>query len=293
MRYEFLTCDVFTERRFGGNQLAVLPAAEGLEPARMQAIAAEFHFSETVFVLPAASPAHHARLRIFTPRAEIPFAGHPTVGTALALAWLGRVPREGRIVLEEGAGPVPVELSEVDGALKAEFTAPEPPRRGPAAEPRRVAELVGLDVDDLVTADGLPCDASAGLPFLVVEVRDQAALARTSMRGRGEDLSPASASGFYLFTRGDREVFARMYAPSHGVIEDPATGSAAAALAGLLAAEAGREDGWHAWTIHQGREMGRPSRIKVRALRAADAVAEVRVGGHAVRVTEGTIEVDP
>lgn len=292
MRFDFLTCDVFTERRFGGNQLAVLPAAEGLEAAQMQAIAAEFNFSETVFVLPAASLAHQARLRIFTPRAEIPFAGHPTVGTALALAWLGRVPRQGRIVLEEGAGPVPVELREADGAVTAEFTAPTPPQRGPAADPGRVADEVGLDVADLVTAGGLPCDASAGLPFLIVEVRNQAALARTGMRGRGEDLSPASANGLYLFARGDRELFARMYGPCHGIIEDPATGSAAAALAGLLAAEAGREDGWHAWTIRQGREMGRPSVIAARARRAGGAVVEVRVGGRAVRVAEGTIEVD-
>src|SRR5688500_17209447 len=142
MRYDFLTCDVFTERRFGGNQLAVLPSAVGLEAAQMQAVAAEFNFSETTFVLPPESAAHHARVRIFTPRAEIPFAGHPTVGTALALAWLGRVPREGRIVLEEGAGAVPVELSELDGGLKAEFTAPRPPQRGAGADPRRVADML-------------------------------------------------------------------------------------------------------------------------------------------------------
>ena len=105
MRYRFLTCDVFTATWFAGNQLAVLPEAEGLETAQMQAIAAEFNVSETTFVSPAVEPTHAAAVRIFTPKAEIPFAGHPTVGTALVLAWLGRVPREGPIVLEEGAGP--------------------------------------------------------------------------------------------------------------------------------------------------------------------------------------------
>ncbi len=294
MRYRFLTCDVFTTRRFGGNQLAVLPEAEGLETAQMQALAAEFNFSETSFVLPPAEPAHHARVRIFTPGAEIPFAGHPTVGTALALAWLGRVPREGAIVLEEGAGPVTVELSAAAAGteLRAEFKAPLPPQRGPTAEPERVAAALGLDPVDLVVANGIPCDASVGLPFLMVELKDEAALARAAPQGRLGKLSPASGNGIYLFTRAADLVCARMFAPDHGIGEDPATGSAAAALAGLLAGEDGRGDGWHGWTVHQGREMGRPSLIAARARRAGGAVAEVRVGGTAVPVAEGMIEVD-
>lgn len=292
MRYRFLTCDVFTERRFGGNQLAVLPEAEGLDTAQMQAIAAEFNFSETTFVLPPADPSHHAKVRIFTPRAEIPFAGHPTVGTALALAWLERVPREGSIRLEEAAGTVPVDLRAEGGKLTAEFTAPLPPQRGPAVEPGRVARALGLEPAQLVVANGFPCDGSAGLPFLMIELKDEAALARAAMQGRGDDLSPASSNGLYLFTRKGETVLARMFGPCHGVIEDPATGSAAAALVGLLAGEDGRGDGWHAWTIHQGRQMGRPSVIHARALRAGVVVTEARIRGGAVPVSEGMIEVD-
>lgn len=295
MRYRFLTCDVFTDRRFGGNQLAVLPDAAGLDAARMQAIANEFNHSETTFVLPPDDPAHLAKVRIFTPRAELPFAGHPTVGTALALAWGGRAASGEVVVLEEGAGPVPVRLEGAGSALTAEFVAPAVPRAGAAADPARVARALGLAEADLVTAHGPPRDASAGLPFLVVELADRAALARAALAGRGDDLSPASGNGVYLFARGGPgELHARMYAPCHGIAEDPATGSAAAALAGLLAAEAGRGEGWHAWRVHQGVDLGRPSRIEARARRTADgAVAEVRIGGRAVLpVAEGTIEVD-
>lgn len=292
MLYRYLTCDVFTPRRFAGNQLAVLPEAEGLKTAQMQALAAEFNFSETTFVLPPAEPAHAAAVRIFTPKAEIPFAGHPTVGTALVLSWLGRVPREGRIVLEEGAGAVPVELTAAGGVLTAEFRAPQTPQRGPAAEPGRVAAALGLDPGDLMVANGIPCDASAGLPFLIVELKGEAVLARAALQGRGDDLSPASENGLYLFTRAGGEVYARMFGPCHGIVEDPATGSAAAALAGLLADEDGRGEGWHSWTVHQGREMGRPSRIAIRARREGVLVTEVRVGGTAVPVGEGMIEVD-
>lgn len=290
MRFRFLTCDVFTDRRFGGNPLAVFPEAQDLATAQMQAIARELNLSETTFVLPPEDAGHAARVRIFTPRAEIPFAGHPTVGTALALAWLDRVPAEGQIVLEEAAGLVPVDLR---GGV-AEFRAPGPIEAGEPADAAAVADALGLKADDLVTAGGLPRDASAGLPFLMVEVASRAALAAAKLKGDGVGLSPGSESGLYLFTRDAGEtgndLRARMFGPAHGIIEDPATGSAAAALAGLLGAE-GADEGWRTWQIAQGVEMGRPSLIRARALCAQGSVTEVRIAGRAVPVCEGTIEV--
>ena len=296
MRYRFLTCDVFTTRRFGGNQLAVLPDAAGLDGAAMQRLAAEFNYSETTFVLPPADPANLARVRIFTPRAEMPFAGHPTVGTALALAWLGRTPADGAFVLEEEAGPVAVRLS-TDGAgrLGAEFTAPAAATHSPPLAHAPFARALGLAGDDLVLDGGLPCVASCGAPFVVVELASRAALARASLASLA-GLPEDAAVGVFLFTRDgadeDADLWARMFAPAHGVPEDPATGSAAAALAGFLAGRPGLADGWHGWRIAQGIEMGRPSLIAARALRRDGRVAEVRVGGTAVPVAEGTIEVE-
>lgn len=293
MRYRYLTCDVFTARRSGGNQLAVLPDAAGLSTEQMQAIANEFNYSETTFVLPPSDPAHLARVRIFTPRSEMPFAGHPTVGTALALAWLGRVPPGGEIVLEELAGPVPVRVEQADGRPGvAEFAAPVAPTCG---RPQPAASIgVGLPVEDILTADGLPCVASCGAPFLLVEVAGLDALARARLDGAVA--LPDGAKGVFLFTRetGDSslDVRARMFAPHDGIAEDPATGSAAAAFAGYLAGRPDAAEGWHRWRIGQGFEMGRPSLIETRARREASRVVEVRVGGAAVPVAEGSIEVD-
>lgn len=288
MRYRFLTCDVFTDRRFGGNQLAVLPDAEGLSTGQMQAIAGEFNHSETTFVLPPANPDSLARLRIFTPKAEIPFAGHPTVGTALALVWLGLAPESGAIVLEELAGPVRVRLS----PGTAELTAPSAAEHGPALPLAPLAAALGLHRGDLLDQSGLPCLASAGTDFLFVELASRTALARARIAGDPPELG---GRGVFLFTRNEVDsgfdLHARMFAPAFGITEDPATGSAAAALAGFLAGRPGLGDGWHGWSIAQGIEMGRPSRIEARARREDGRVTEIRVGGQAVPVAEGTIEV--
>ena len=294
MRYDYLTCDVFTDRHFGGNPLAVLPDAAGLETAAMQAIAAEFNYSETTFVLPPSDPGHLARVRIFTPRAEMPFAGHPTVGTALVLVWLGRTPPSGEFVLEEQAGPVPVRLKRDDAdAMSAEFRAPSAPTHGPPIDAGGIANSLGLTLDDLVTDSGLPRAASCGAPFLLVELAGRAALARASLTGVA-GLPAVAAEGVFLFARdgGEVDLRARMFAPGHGIPEDPATGSAAAALAGFLAGRPGLADGWHGWKIAQGVEMGRPSLIRTRARRQDGQVTEVRVGGGAVPVAKGTIETD-
>ena len=295
MRYRFVTCDVFTTRAFSGNQLAVLPDAGGLNDAQMQALATEFNYSETTFVLPPADPANLAAMRIFTPRAEIPFAGHPTVGTALALAWAGRTPPSGDFVLELKAGPVPVRVQAgQDGTPTAEFAAPKRPQHGPALVAEAVGRVLGLGPEDLVQGGGLPCVASCGTPFALVELSAIEALRRAHI-GDHAGLSEIAGEGIFLFTRDGTsepgELRARMFAPLHGIPEDPATGSAAAALAGFLGGRPGLAEGWHRWRIHQGLEMGRPSLIQAAAHRVDGEVVEVRIGGSAVPVMEGTVEV--
>jgi trans-2,3-dihydro-3-hydroxyanthranilate isomerase len=300
-RHPFLIADVFTDRAFaGGNQLAVVFEADSLTGAQMQAVAAEFGFSETTFVLRPEAEGHDARVRIFTPGRELPFAGHPTIGTALALAWRGLVePGRGRVVLGLGAGPVTVELRHGrDGAAAAaELRAPEAPRAGRAVEPARVAAALGLDPGDLAPggADGLPREASCGLPFLLVRLSGREALARAAMRDPGL-FEGLEADAVYLFVEegGDGRggsagaVRARMFSPLDGIGEDPATGSAAAALAGHLGGHAGA-DGLRCWRIEQGVEMGRPSLIEASALVEGGRVAEVRVAGSAVLVAEGHV----
>jgi trans-2,3-dihydro-3-hydroxyanthranilate isomerase len=293
MRHSFHILDVFTDRPFGGNQLAALPDAGGLDAERMQQVAAEFGFSETTFVLPATRPGHDCRVRIFTPRAEMPFAGHPTIGTALVLARLGRARRDGdvgRIVMEQIAGTVPVDVRfDGDRAVEAELTAPQAPTLGPMLEPATCAALTGLAAGDVIAARV----ASAGAAFLIVEVASLDALARAKPPTGG--LGNSGANGVLLFTRAtgsaEHDLRARMYAPEHGLAEDPATGSAVAALAGLLATTEGSGDGWQSWRIGQGIEMGRPSLLRARARREAGRVVEIRVAGAAVTVAEGWIEV--
>lgn len=285
MRYAFHILDVFTDRPFGGNQLAVLPDAAGLDDARMQAVAAEFGFSETTFVLPPTRPGHDCRVRIFTPRHEMPFAGHPTIGTAIALANLGRAPA-GRVVMEQIAGTVSVEVRS-GSPVEAELAAPKLPSLRDAPHGAGAAALAGVAESEMLGAHV----ASAGAAFLFVELRSLDALARARPPfGLGAD-----TEGLALFTRDTgsaaHDLRMRMFAPHHGIAEDPATGSAAAALGGLLAVTEGRADGWQSWRIGQGIEMGRPSLLRVRARREAGNVAEIRVAGAAVTVAEGTIEV--
>jgi trans-2,3-dihydro-3-hydroxyanthranilate isomerase len=293
MRYRFVTCDVFTTKRFSGNQLAVLPDATGLDAVAMQSLAAEFGYSETTFVLPPADSANLAAVRIFTPRSEMPFAGHPTVGTALTLSWEGRAPVGGEFVLEMKAGLVPVRLR-VDGEVPiADFAAPQRPSHGTPLPTRAIARALGLAEADVVSGGGLPCIASCGVAFLLVELVDLAAV----QRARFVDLVglPETASeGIFLFARdagAEGAVRPRMFAPLHGIPEDPATGSAAAALAGFLGGRPGLAEGWHHWHVRQGVEMGRPSEIHAAAHRIKDDVVEVRIAGSAVSVAEGTVEV--
>ena len=300
MRYRYCTCDVFTERRFGGNPLAVLPDAAGLSGEQMQRIAREFNYSETTFVLPPEDPAHTRRVRIFTPGAEIPFAGHPNVGTAFVLAAIGAVPTSGsetQVVFEEGAGQVAVAIRCRDGRpVECELTAPQSLALGATPPVEAVAESVGLSPDVVVTRTHPPRVASAGLPFLCVELRDRTALAEARVRHdpHAALMRSSGAEGILLYTRdtgeGSLDLRARMYAPLHGVAEDPATGSANLALAGLLAASAPEADGAFAWHIAQGVEMGRASLLEASAIKRGGAVATLRIGGRSVLVCDGWIE---
>lgn len=301
MELRYHTLDVFTDRVFGGNPLAVFPDGRGVSAERMQRIAREFNLSETVFVLPPDDPAHTRRVRIFNPSAELPFAGHPTVGTAFLLAALGEVPLAGsgtRIVFEEGVGPVPVRVEARDGRpVYAELTAARLPEHGPPPPPRaEVAAVLGLAERDVLDGEWAPAGVSCGVPFLFVAVRGEAlARARVDPARWEARLAGWWAPHLYVISYDPElsgpEVRARMFAPAMGIPEDPATGAAASALAGYLAERTGAAEGTVRWTVRQGVEMGRPSLLRVEADVRGGAVEAVRVGGAAVRVSEGVMRL--
>ena len=272
---DYLVYDVFTDRRFGGNQLAVFPDATGLAEADLQKIAREFNFSETTFVYPPTDPAHTARVRIFTPTTEVPFAGHPTIGTAVALAELGRGPE---MVLELGVGPLAARAA--DG--QATFTTEVPLARLALPDPGLVARALGVAEARIVSR---PVMASLGLAFTFTEVdsRDTLATLRPDLAAFREG-AEAYPQGFdfaqYIWVEEEGALHARMFAPLDDIPEDPATGSAAATLAALLAEARGSFVG----TIRQGEDMGRPSRIDVEAV-----PGRVTVSGQAVRVMQGRL----
>ncbi len=299
MSYRYFLCDVFTDRRFGGNQLAVLPEAAGLSDQQMQQIAREFNFSESTFVLPA-EEGHTRRVRIFTPTTEVPFAGHPNVGTAFVLASMGAFGEIGApitVTFEEKAGLVPVAVRREPGKpIWCELTAPQTLSLGTTLSAESVAAAVSLAPDDIVTRAHPPQVASVGLPFVMVEVKDRAALARARANMNGVDalLAAGVTPDLYLYTRSADEfdLRARMFAPLDGVPEDPATGSACCALAALLCHDEEATDGSFRWRIAQGVEMGRPSVLEGRAEKRAGTVVTACIGGSSVMVSEGMIEVD-
>jgi trans-2,3-dihydro-3-hydroxyanthranilate isomerase len=294
MKLSFATLDVFTERRFTGNPLAVVFDADALDDTRMQTIAREFGHPETVFVLkPQAGGT--ARVRIFTPGVELPFAGHPTVGTALILALKGHA---GAIVLEEKIGLVRCTAAP-GGADRgvARFLLPELPKPAGAAAPgETIAAAIGLSPEDIGFETLVPSRWSAGNTFTFVPVRGLDAIRRCKpVDARWDDAFEAGGrSHAYVFCReavdAGNSFHARMFAPRLGVTEDPATGSAAAAFAGLAAHSLSLGDGEHRLTIEQGYEMGRPSVMELLLTIANGKLASASVGGAAVVVTEGTIE---
>ncbi|WP_375588929.1 PhzF family phenazine biosynthesis protein [Hoeflea alexandrii] len=298
MRYAFRTVDVFTTRRFGGNQLAVILDADGLETAQMQEIAREFNYSETAFVLRPHDPGNTARVRIFTPATEVPFAGHPNVGTGHVLASLQRDgARPESFVFEEEAGLVPVSLRWSGGEVEeVRLTAPQSLSTGSRFSDLQLAACLSLDVADIATGHHQPLIASIGLPFLVVEIASRAALraARPDIAAISQILPAEGADAIYLYCReieaadGEVDLTARMFAPWDGVPEDPATGSATGAACALIAGIGGSAVTPVRFRVAQGVDMGRPSLI---AVEVDVANARVSIGGACVPVLSGEIEV--
>ena len=298
-RLAFHTLDVFTDRPLAGNPLAVVHDADALSANDMQAIAREFNLSETVFILKPENPVHNARVRIFTPTRELPFAGHPTVGAAALLATLRLgtdTGREAIVVLEEEVGPIRCGVVIRPGrATTAEFDVPRLAAEiGQAPTRDRIALALGLGASDIGHGNHKPTVMSAGVPFTFVPVRDREALHRCRPNAGVWD-GVFGTHGAYVYTplpAGSEAGFrARMFDPSAGIAEDPATGSAAAAFAGVIARFDARADGRHDVAIEQGVEMGRPSLVRLEVELAVGRLSGARIGGAAVVVSEGTMTV--
>ena len=300
--YKYFTADVFTNTRFGGNQLAVLPDARGLTTEQMQAIAKEFNYPESTFVLPPDDPKHTRRVRIFTPASEMPFAGHPTVGTAHVLASIGEVALTGddtRIVFEEIVGPVPVRITSRDGKPTfCQLSVAKLPEPYPPIPPREVlAPMLSLEVEDLLDGRYHPQAYTVGPSFAFIPLRSRDAVRRAKLRTDLWQAALALTPHHMVFVFAmdaeatDHHVRARMFAPGESLPEDPATGSACAALGGYLAARDDRQDGTLRWVVEQGYEMGRPSVLHLEVDKSAGATTAVRVGGGSVMVCEGMITV--
>ncbi|WP_076858613.1 PhzF family phenazine biosynthesis protein [Bradyrhizobium mercantei] len=300
MQRRYITVDVFTDRAFGGNPLGVVLDAQGLSTEEMQAIATEFNYSETTFVLPPQDKANDANVRIFTVRSEIPFAGHPNVGTAFVLASLAAKPPE-QLRFEEKAGLVPVAiLSDGGRVIGAELTAPQALQRTNEVSAAVAAACLSLSADDVKTDRHVPQVVSVGLPFLVVEIASREALkrARPDAAAFAKALAEIGRDVVYFYTRDvpaseqPLDLQARMFHPgASGLSEDPATGSATAACAALLADIDPARDGELRLRIGQGVDMGRPSLLLTRVQKQAGAITSVRVGGGCVKMMEGTISV--
>ncbi len=301
MKRRYLIVDVFTDRMFGGNPLAVVLDTAGLTAQQMQAIAREFNYSETTFVFPPANSSHTAHVRIFTPRSEIPFAGHPNVGTAVVLARELRAqggPPVDRFIFEEGAGLVPIRLLlDAVTVLGAEFAAPEPLSIRSPASVRDLAACLSLESIDIGVGTHPPQVISVGLPFLVAEITSREALrqAKPDPSAHERILPPLGTDAVFAYTRGMEagELHARMFSPLDGIVEDPATGSAAAATIALLATLRAERDCETAWRVEQGVDMGRPSLLLGRTEKRAGAVVAVHMAGRAVQVMHGFLQEPP
>jgi trans-2,3-dihydro-3-hydroxyanthranilate isomerase len=301
MQLEFHTLDVFTTRKFGGNPLAVVLGADGLSTAQMQTITREFNLSETTFVMAASHTAHTAKVRIFFPGGEMPFAGHPTLGTAALLAELhhqGAEDFDTRITLELAAGLTPVRVIRRAGVLSGVFTAPVVPYYADVPLPTvaETARALHLSPDDIGFDEHRIASLEGGPRFFYVPVKTRAALEQSKV------LEPywsalirpmGGVDAAYVYTRGGDgpkvDFRARMYAPTGGIPEDPATGSATALLAAQLLRAEKLSDGAHAWRLEQGYEMGRPSDLTLEADVDGAKLIAVRVGGSAVRMMRGLL----
>ncbi len=296
MRLPYMTLDVFTDRRFGGNPLAVVFDADGLSTEEMQLLAREFAYSETTFVCRPSDPANTAKVRIFTPSGELPFAGHPNIGTAVALALQGRLEKDAagelKARFEEAAGLVPLSVRQEAGLTSARLTSPKAFSIARTFEPSLIARMVDLDAADIALDRHPPLEASCGNPFMVVEVKSLEALTRLSPRIAYPEDAGELPHGLSLYARcggegEDLDIRTRMFAEDMPAVEDPATGSAAVVLAGVLATQEAGEEGRFSYRIGQGMEMGRPSLLLAEADKQGGAVTATHVGGSAVPVFEG------
>ena len=301
MRLQFQTVDVFTGTQFVGNPLAVVLNAEGLSSGQMQAIAAEFNLAETTFILPPRDTAHTAEVRIFTPRSEMPFAGHPNVGTAYVLARAGtsygRPVSRDRVMFEEKAGLVPVEILH-DGTtvVGAKLASPQPLSVDAEIAGELVASACGLSPADIETTNHRPLIASCGAPFILAELKSRSALLGASpnadvFRHQVAKLPAVSIMVYTQVHEADIDIRARMFAPHLNIPEDPATGSANVALIGLLARLRPEADLVLMKTIAQGVEMGRPSLLKAEAVKSGGTVTATYIGGRCIPVMSGVIEL--
>lgn len=296
---KYLIYDVFTDTVLTGNPLAVVVDAGGLDTAAMQRVAREFNLSETVFILPPENQLHRAKVRIFKPASELPFAGHPTVGAAIALAQQSAGPKTttqaGILVLEENIGPVRCAVSSGRKAAFAEFDLPRLPRPVTfRAVPEAVAAALGLDAHEIGFENHRIGAWSAGVPYATVPVHGLKEAAKVRMNSDlwlslapkvdGMVVSP------YVYCRDTVNhgctFHARMF---NGIIEDPATGSAVAALTGAIMHFDQPVDGPSQFWIEQGIEMGRPSRIRLEIDVAGGTMTAARIGGHAIKIAEGTL----
>jgi trans-2,3-dihydro-3-hydroxyanthranilate isomerase len=300
MQRRYITVDVFTDRAFGGNPLAVVLDAGGLSTAQMQAIATEFNYSETTFVLPPRDASHDAEVRIFTPVREIPFAGHPNVGTAFVLATLAKEPKQ-RLLFEEKAGLVPVDILRAQGrVVSAELTAPQALARLSRLSAGDAASCVSLTAEDVRINRHEPQIVGVGTPFVVMELQSREALrrAKPDAAAFGRQLPRDGAFAVYFYTRdvpaseAPCDLQARMFFPgASGLIEDPATGSATVAAAALLAELDPAGDSELKLTMGQGFDMGRPSILLTRVRKRDGGIVSAHVGGQCVQMMEGTLRL--
>tara|TARA_Y100000814_G_scaffold85430_1_gene57272 strand:- start:1072 stop:1971 length:900 start_codon:yes stop_codon:yes gene_type:complete len=297
-KYEYYICDVFTQQKFSGNQLAVITDAEGLSDHDMQNIAREFNFSESTFVFPSEKE-NTRKVRIFTPRSEVPFAGHPNIGTAFILAEtgiFGDFAQSIDVVFEEKAGNVPIKINKDHcGYIWCELSAPAPLSLGKVATVDLASEVLSIEAGDINVTTHYPQVASVGLPFLFVELQSLEALsqAQIDLTKLQRLLQEGFPSYIHIYCRDvkDFDIRCRMFAPLDGVPEDPATGSANAALIALLSHCDQRSDLEDKWKISQGSEIGRPSVLHGRAQKIGGTVTEVNLGGYSVMVCKGTISI--
>jgi trans-2,3-dihydro-3-hydroxyanthranilate isomerase len=298
MRRRFFTLDVFTNRRFAGNPLAVVLESDGLEAADMQAIAREFNLSETVFVVPPANPDHRARIRIFTPAAELPFAGHPTVGAAVLLGSIGAAGGAREMVIEEAIGLVRCHVARIDRDHgHARFAVPRLAQEddGPVPDAAATASALGLEAAEIGAEPFALSRWSAGVPYVFVPVANRAAVdrCRPDVARWADAFGQNGRISVFVFCTETADpgssFYARMFAPALGIPEDPATGSAVAALAGLVARSGRYPDGTHEVIVEQGYAMQRPSQIHLSVAIRDGALAAAAIGGDAVVVSEGTL----